>query len=230
MKLLLFDVDATLILTGGAGLRALARAFRTLYGVEDAMNGVSPSGKTDPSIVREIFLTKLAEVQPIEGRIPDVLEAYITYLHEEVESSETYRILPGIAELLEQLAVRGDVLMGLATGNIERGARIKLARGNLNRYFSFGGFGSDSENRTSLVRRAADMAVGKNGVSLGSNEIFVIGDTPRDVDAGRDAGFRTVGVATGQYTVEELRLCGADIVIPDFREGRDYFLRSTFIL
>jgi phosphoglycolate phosphatase len=229
MKLLLFDVDATLILTGGAGLRALARAFKTLYGVEDAMNGISPSGKTDPSIVREIFLRKLAEVQLIESKIPDVLEAYITYLHEEVESAKTYRILPGIAELLEQLAVRSDVLLGLATGNIERGARIKLARGNLNRYFSFGGFGSDSENRTALVRRAADVAVGKNSV-LGSNDIFVIGDTPRDVDAGRDAGFRTVGVATGQYTVEELRQCGADIVIPDFREGRDYFLRSTFIV
>jgi phosphoglycolate phosphatase-like HAD superfamily hydrolase len=120
-------------------------------------------------------------------------------------------------------------MLGLATGNIEPGARLKLDRGGLNRYFSFGGFGSDSEHRATVVRKAAEAGTQKHDKAIRPEDIFVIGDTPLDVEAGKAAGFKTVGVATGRYLPNQLLECGATFVISDFHTGRDHFLRSTFI-
>jgi len=228
MKLLLFDVDATLILTGGAGVRALNRAFKRVFNLESALDNVVLHGRTDPAIIREVFQKRLENAFPPDPEIARILEAYVDFLHEEIQQSD-YRVLPGIIEILEEMSARSDVLMGLATGNVESGARIKLRRGNLNRFFSFGGYGSDSENRTALVRRAAEKAAAQRGVPIDVDSVFVIGDTPRDIEAGRSAGFKTVGVATGQYTVDQLREAGADTAISNFRDDRDYFLRSTFM-
>ena len=229
MKLLLFDIDQTLVNTGGAGLRALDRACQKLFRIDHAMEGVSPHGKTDPAIVREILRVRLGSSTPSDGEIKSVLEAYVTYLEDEVRLSPAYRVLPGIIPLLNDLVARKDAVLGLATGNIENGGRIKLRRGDLNRYFDFGGFGSDSEDRTELVRRAAQKAADRNGAAFAPENIFVIGDTPLDVDAGMRAGFKTVGVATGSYSVEKLLAAGATLAVPDLEQGRDYFLRSTFI-
>jgi phosphoglycolate phosphatase-like HAD superfamily hydrolase len=121
------------------------------------------------------------------------------------------------------------VILGLATGNIELGARIKLERGGLNPYFSFGGFGSDAEDRTELVRKASEKAADKYGASIATSNIFVIGDTPLDIEAGKRCGFKTVGVATGSYSVDELLAAGASFAVKDLERERDYFLRSTFI-
>jgi phosphoglycolate phosphatase-like HAD superfamily hydrolase len=164
-----------------------------------------------------------------QEQISSVLESYVEFLQVEVERSDTYHVLPGIFEILESMKSRNDVLLGLATGNVESGARIKLRRGDLNRFFAFGGYGSDSEDRASLVRRAAERAAALTTTRIDNSQTFVIGDTPRDIDAGRQAGFRTVGVATGQHSVDELRGAGADFAIRNFDEGRDYFLRSTFM-
>jgi phosphoglycolate phosphatase len=230
VKLLLFDIDQTLINTGGAGLRALDRACSQLFGIENAMRGISPQGKTDPAIAREILRVRL-ERHPDElnGDIQSILEGYLFFLKEEVQTSPTYRVLPGIVSLLDEMSSRGDVILGLATGNIELGARIKLDRGNLNSYFEFGGFGSDSEDRAALVRRAAEKAGQRHGNGISASDVFVIGDTPLDVDAGKRAGFKTVGVATGSYSIEELVDSGATFVVQDLEQGRDHFLRSTFI-
>ena len=229
MKLLLFDVDATLILTGGAGLRALNRTFQKLFNVESAMTGVAPHGKTDPAIVREIFHKRFDAPSLADSEMSRILETYVGFLHEEVETTDKYEVLPGINDILAEMSARHDVLLGLATGNIETGARIKLRRGDLNRFFAFGGYGSDSESRVDLVRRAAEKAAVQYGSAIPNHNVLVIGDTPRDIEAGREAGFRTVGVATGQYSVDRLRDSGADQAIANFQEGRDYFLRSTFI-
>jgi phosphoglycolate phosphatase-like HAD superfamily hydrolase len=229
VRLLLFDIDQTLINTGGAGLRALDRACHKLFGLENAMEGIRPHGKTDPAIVREIFRVKLSSPTPDNSEIASIIEAYVSFLKDEVHMSKTYRVLPGIAPLLNELVTRQDVMLGLATGNIESGARIKLDRGGLNPYFSFGGFGSDSEDRTELVRRAAEKAANKNGNPLSPADVFVIGDTPLDIDAGNRCGFKTVGVATGSYSVEQLVASGATFAVQDLTQGRDYFLRSTFI-
>jgi phosphoglycolate phosphatase len=229
VKALLFDIDQTLINTGGAGLRALDRACIKLLGLQNAMQGIPPHGKTDPAIVREILRSKLGSPHPNNSEIASILDAYLSFLKEEVRESPTYRVLPGILSLLDEMSTRDDVILGLATGNLELGARIKLDRGGLNPYFSFGGFGSDSENRTDLVRQAADKAAHKNGGSISPTNIFVIGDTPLDIEAGNRCGFKTVGVATGTYSVEQLRAAGATIALTDFAQERDYFLRSTFI-
>jgi len=229
VKVLLFDIDQTLINTGGAGLRGLDRACLKLFGLQNAMEGISPHGKTDPAIVREILRRKLGSETPTNTDIASILDSYTSFLKEEVHTSATYRVLPGVQTLLDQLAARGDVLVGLATGNIELGARIKLERGGLNPYFSFGGFGSDAEDRTELVRKAAEKAAHKNGGFIAPSNIFVIGDTPLDIDAGNRAGFKTVGVATGSYSVEQLLACGAMIAVSDLAQGSGYFFRSTFM-
>lgn len=229
MKLLLFDIDQTLVNTGGAGLRALDRACRKLLGIEHAMDGISPHGKTDPAIVREIFRIKLSSPSPRVQEIGSILEGYLSFLKDEVVESAAYRVLPGILPLLDQLSPRTDIALGLATGNVESGARIKLERGGLNRYFTFGGFGSDSEDRMELVRAAADKASARLHAAIAPTDVFVIGDTPLDVDAGRRCGFNTVGVATGSYSVDQLLASGATFAVEDLAQGRDYFLRSTFI-
>jgi phosphoglycolate phosphatase-like HAD superfamily hydrolase len=229
VKLLLFDIDQTLINTGGPGLRALDRACRDLFGLANAMSGISPHGKTDPAIVREILRVKLSSPQPISSEIDTVIESYLFFLRDEVSNSPTYRVLPGILPLLDELGTRTDVLLGLATGNVELGGRIKLERGGLNPYFSFGGFGSDSEDRADLVRTAAAKASCKNGGAIAPSDVFVIGDTPLDIDAGNRCGFSTVGVATGSYSVDQLLAAGATLAVSDLLEGRDYFRRSTFM-
>src|SRR5207247_9321016 len=113
--------------------------------------------------------------------------------------------------------------------NIKASVRIKLEQCGLNRNFAFGGLGSESEDRTELFRKAADEAAARCGKTILSCDTFVIGDTPLDIDAGKQAGFKTVGVATGSYSIEQLLDCGANFAISDFDEGRDHFLRSSFI-
>jgi len=228
VKLLLFDIDGTLVLTGGAGIRALNRAFCQVVGIVNALDGIRLHGKTDPAIVREIFNARGA-FQNADS-YDQILAAYVEFLPEEVQQSRNYRVLPGILRFLQDFQGRSDLAFGLATGNVEAGARIKLARGNLNPFFAFGGFGSDAENRTELVRRAAHNGSRLAGVTIDPNDIFVIGDTPRDVAAGREAGYRTVGVATSDYSTEDLSAAGADLVLSDFERDRNQFLKSTRIL
>jgi phosphoglycolate phosphatase len=229
VRLLLFDVDQTLINTGGAGIRALNRACQKLLSVENAMDGITPHGKTDPAIVREILLTRLGSTSSRDSDLEPVIESYLSFLREEVRLSTAYRVLPGILEILQEIAARPDVMLGLATGNMELGARIKLERGGLNPYFSFGGFGSDSESREALVRKGAEAAARKCGSAIQPADVFVIGDTPRDIEAGRDAGFKTVGVGTGSYSPDQLLESGATLAISDFQRGHDQFLRSAFM-
>jgi phosphoglycolate phosphatase-like HAD superfamily hydrolase len=228
VKLLLFDIDGTLVLTGGAGVRALNRAFVEVLGVANAMERIRPHGKTDPAIIREIFEV-CGDPRQCSDFMAQLLDAYVRFLPEEVSSSATYRVLPGIVHFLDEFHQHPDLALGLATGNVERGARIKLERGNLNRYFPFGGFGSDAESRTELVRRAAEKGAEHARQSVAPEDVFVIGDTPRDIHAGREAGFRTVGVATSDYSADDLNSAGADLVLSDFERDRNLFLNAIGI-
>jgi len=234
--LLLFDVDQTLVSTGGAGVRALDRAFQKLFSIENAMAGILPHGKTDPGIIREIFntLPKDSHSVGIPTSFTHILEAYLEFLQDEMDRTTTYLVLPGISQLLADLRGHSQVLLGLATGNVEPGARIKLARGNLNQYFSFGGFGSDFENRAELVRHGVEigsqLAFARWGRRFQPDEVFVIGDTPLDIAAGKESGVLTVGVATGKYSVADLTDAGATLAISDLEQGRDQFLRTTRIV
>ncbi len=213
-SVLLFDIDATLLLTGHAGTRAVNRAFERLYGLAEAMEGVRPDGKTDPLIFREILEGKLRRLSP-EREIPRIAAVYLEYLRDEVERSPGFRVLAGVRELLEALARLEGFLLGLATGNIEEAAWIKLRRAGLDRYFDFGGFGSDAEDRTEVVRTALRRAERRLGRPVRPESAFVIGDTPRDVLHAREAGVRSVAVATGRASLEELASFRPDHLVPD---------------
>ncbi len=168
-KVLLFDLDWTLIYTGGAGLRALNHAYESLYGLADAAKGVVLDGKTDPAICREMIRVhqkRQAEAAEIEA----LCEKYLEQLAIEVPKSPGFRILPGIPELLERLSGHPDVLLALGTGNLKRGAEIKLARPGFWKYFPVGGFADDSEERPEVLRAAVRRAEEHAGRSFAASE------------------------------------------------------------
>ena len=214
MRLILFDVDGTLLMAGGAGNRALGRALQHTYGLENGLNGIRLDGKTDPQIVREALGRYGKEASLTRQSLNSLFVSYIPFLKDEVATSPDFRILPGVPELMATLSTQSSVALGLATGNIEEGARIKLDRADLTSFFTFGGYGSDAENRTELIRTAIER--GLQEISPASAvDILLIGDTPRDVVHARTAGVRTLAVATGRYSVESLLAYKPDFVMPN---------------
>ena len=207
-RAVLFDIDGTLLVTGGAGGVAWQRAFDELYGVEANVAEHTDAGMTDPEIAAIVFREVIGREGSPEER-SKAIAGYLRHLPDTVAESAGYRVMPGIEELLDRL-IDGGVLLGLVTGNIEAAAHIKLARAGLNRFFSFGGYGSDSTDRTEVTRAALRRAELVSGSALGDGACFSVGDTPRDVAAGHGAGIRVVGVATGSYSSAELREAGAD--------------------
>jgi phosphoglycolate phosphatase len=217
IQAILFDIDGTLLVTGGAGAIAWQRAFCEMHGVDADIDEHTHAGMTDPEIAAIVF----REVIGREGSAAERAEAiagYLAHLQQAVEESDGYQVMPGIEKLLPRLAERG-VLLGIVTGNIEAAAHIKLARGNLNRFFAFGGYGSDSGDRTELTKKAIERGGQVAGKQLDLAATIAVGDTPRDVQAGHGAGLRVVGVATGKYAVAELERAGADWAIEDVTAG-----------
>jgi phosphoglycolate phosphatase len=208
IKAVLFDIDGTLLHTGGAGAVAWQRAFLELYEVEANIGEHTHAGMTDPEIAEIVF----REVMHREGSPEERAEAigcYLGHLADAVAESEGYFVIEGIEELLPRLVADG-ILLGIVTGNIEAAAHIKLARGDLNRYFTFGGYGSDSHDRTELTKKALERGGEVSGHPLDKAETIAIGDTPRDIRAGHGAGIKVAGVATGSYAMDELTDAGAD--------------------
>jgi phosphoglycolate phosphatase len=209
VELILFDLDGTLVSTGGAGLRALDRAFLSLQRLARASEGVPFAGRVDPVIIKDIFQKKLRRV-PSEKETRDVVDHYLTALGLELDSADNYRVLDGVEPLLAALAARPDVVLALGTGNLEAGARLKLERSGLNPYFAVGGFGSDAEDRAEVLRTGVRRAEEKTGLRFAPRDVFVVGDTPHDVAAGRALGAVAVAVASGHATREELLASGPD--------------------
>jgi phosphoglycolate phosphatase len=217
MNLLLFDVDATLVRTGGAGLRAMDRAFDKIMHWPGALEKISPAGRTDPSIAHEISrIQRGCNMSPEE--LESVFNCYLEYLAEELENAPGYRVLPGIEKFLEKISQAPDFLLGLGTGNLEAGARLKLKPAGLNRFFNFGGFGSDAEQRPEVLQIGVKQAQAFSGQTIAPGQVLVIGDTQHDVQAGQAIGARTLAVATGPYSVKELQAFQPDWVIQDFTE------------
>lgn len=213
----LFDIDGTLIESGGASDRAWGRAFQELHGVDVEISKVTGKGVPDPAVGRQAFEAVIGR-EPSTDEMAKLMALRLKYLPEEVSGSPGYRVMPGVEELLDRLIDDG-VLLGLTSGNVEAAAHIKLSRANLNRFFSFGGYGSDSPDRTELTKRALERAEVVFGRGLDPSRLFSVGDTPRDVEAGHGAGIRVVGVATGNFSAEQLREAGADATISSLREG-----------
>jgi phosphoglycolate phosphatase len=208
IRAVLFDIDGTLLVTGGAGGVAWQRAFEELHGVDADVAEHTDAGMTDPEIVRIVF----REVIGREGSAQErsrAIGCYLKHLPDAVAEAAGYRVMPGIEELLPRL-IEDGILLGLVTGNVEAAAHIKLSRGHLNRFFSFGGYGSDSADRTEVTKAALGRGSLVSGGTLSDRACIAVGDTPRDVIAGHGAGIKVVGVATGSYSVVELRESGAD--------------------
>ena len=213
----LFDIDGTLISTGGASDRAWKRAFKELQDVDVDVPAVTGKGVPDPEVGRVVFEKAIGR-EPTDEEADALMRRRLDHLPEEVENSLGFLVKDGVVELLDRLIDEG-IMLGLTTGNVEEAAHIKLARANLNRYFSFGGYGSDSPDRVELTKAALQRGELVSGDTLDLARCFSCGDTPRDVKAGHGAGIRVVGVATGEYTTEELVEAGADAVVHSLVEG-----------
>ena len=218
-RAVLFDIDGTLIESGGASDRAWHRAFEDLHGVSVDVAAKTGRGVPDPEVGRLCFVAALGR-EPSPAEAARLMARRLRYLPEEVAASTGYAVLPGAEELLERLIDEG-CLLGLTTGNVEAAAHIKLARAGLNRFFSFGGYGSDSSDRTELTKRALERAGTVSGAPLDQGSVISVGDTPRDIEAGHGAGIRVAGVATGEYSTEQLEAAGADFVLSTLRDWPD---------
>jgi phosphoglycolate phosphatase-like HAD superfamily hydrolase len=217
IRAVLFDIDGTILVTGGAGGVAWQRAFEELHGVEANIAEHTDAGMTDPQIAEIIFREVIGREGTQEER-SKAIGCYLKHLPAAVAGSPGYRVMPGIEELLDRLIDAGT-LLGLVTGNIEAAAHIKLARARLNRFFSFGGYGSDSADRTEVTKAALARGALVSGGTLADGACIAVGDTPRDVVAGHGAGIAVVGVATGSYGVEQLREAGADYALESVQSG-----------
>ena len=217
IEAVLFDIDGTLISSGGASHVAWERAFQEIYGVSAGIDEYTNPGMTDPEVGRLAFVGAVGH-EPSRHELAKVMGRRLKHLADAVEESDGYRVLDGVEELLDRLVDSG-LLLGLTTGNVEAAAHIKLGRGNLNRFFCFGGYGSDSTDRTELTRRAIERGAMVSGGQLDKSECFSVGDTPLDIQAGHGAGIRVAGVATGKFSAEELREAGADWALLNLTAG-----------
>jgi phosphoglycolate phosphatase-like HAD superfamily hydrolase len=214
---ILFDIDGTLITSGGAGAASWRMAFDELYGIPADIGEFTDTGMTDPDVGRKTFEAVMSR-EPDRQEFTRLLERRLHYLHRAVEESDGYRVLPGADELLARLIDDG-YLLGLVTGNVEAAAHIKLHRARLNRFFSFGGYGSDAADRGELTRIALQRAGLVYGETMIPEQALVVGDTPRDIEGAHAAGIECVGVASGHFTVDQLRDAGADYVLSSLEEG-----------
>jgi phosphoglycolate phosphatase-like HAD superfamily hydrolase len=203
---ILFDIDGTLLLTGGAGTSSLARVFEEMFEAKGSIEGVAVHGQTDPAIIQAISRRWLGR-ELSEDEIARLVERYLIHLEERLAASTTFRVLPGAHAIVEALSSREDAVLGLATGNFEPAAYAKLRRAGLERYFPFGGFGSDSIDRSELTRRGVERG---RAIAGADAPALVIGDTIFDVRSGRAAGAQVLAVATGNASQEELVAAGAD--------------------
>jgi phosphoglycolate phosphatase len=215
-KAVLFDIDGTLINTGGAGARSWSWAFERLHGVPADIATSSSAGMTDPDVATRTFEAVLGR-DPSDHELARLFAWYVYRLQHEVEISEGYRVLGGVVETLDRLMDRG-VVLGIVSGGLEGSARIKLERGHLNRYFPVGAFGTDSRDRREITRVAIARVSVMHGRDIEPSDVIVVGDTPLDVDAAKAVGAISLGVASGTYAVDELRRSGADFVLASLEE------------
>jgi phosphoglycolate phosphatase-like HAD superfamily hydrolase len=213
---ILFDVDGTLISSGGAGAASWRLAFDDLYGIPADIGKYTDAGMTEPEVARLTFKNVIGH-EPNRRELTRVMSRRLHYLPQTVAESQDFRVLPGVVQTLDRLGADG-YLLGITTGGMEAAAHIKLARANLSHYFCFGGYGSDSSDRTELTRKALARAGMLLGEPVDPKEALVVGDTPHDIVAGHNAGTPAVGVATGHFTEDELRDAGADYVLGSLEE------------
>lgn len=214
-RLFLFDIDGTLITSGGAGEGALKDAMKSRFGVEEDLEGIVLAGSTDARIAAELL--GKAGIAHTPENAAALLDEYLHHLPRRL-ADHNGRILPGIVELLEALAARPDCVLALLTGNVVRGAEIKLTHFGVWHHFEFGAFSDDHHDRNELGKFARARATDRHGIEFPPEKIYVIGDTPRDIECGRAIGARTVAIATGIYGEGALAGHSPDFLFKDFSE------------
>ncbi|HWL14196.1 MAG TPA: HAD family hydrolase [Opitutus sp.] len=213
--LLLWDIDGTLLHSGGAGERALVAALHAEFGVVGTLEDIEIAGRTDAWIARRV-LAKFALPDT-----PDNVSRYLAAYLRALRSSQPHphaRLLPGVPEVLRALSQRGDVAQGLLTGNLRAGAEIKLQPHGLWEHFAFGAFGDDSERRNDLGPHAVRRAAEHHSVKFAADRVWIIGDTPHDIECGKVIGARTLAVATGRHSVAELQAHQPTVVLADLSD------------
>lgn len=214
-KLLLFDIDGTIITSGGAGERALKCSLRDQFGIEDDLKTIEIAGRTDSGIVRQIC--RKFGLQETPENFTKFLDGYLHHLADLLPKTEG-RLLPGIIPLLEALKPRPDIVLGLLTGNLERGAELKLKHYAVWHYFEFGAFADDHHDRNELGRFACSRALERRGVEYPPERIYVLGDTPHDITCARAFGAKAVAIATGNFTREQLAQHNPDYLFDDLSD------------
>jgi phosphoglycolate phosphatase len=214
-RLLLFDIDGTLIHSAGAGVQALKVALRERHGIEDDLHDIEIAGMTDSGIV--VSILNKHKIPVTHENVTAFLDSYVHFLSCELPRRKG-RLLPGVLELLRKLKTRKHLVLALLTGNVSRGAQLKLEHYGVWHFFEFGAFADDHQDRNQLGPFARARAKEKHGREFSSEEIDVIGDTPRDIACGKALGARTVAVATGTWSREKLAEHAPDFLIDDLSD------------
>jgi phosphoglycolate phosphatase len=220
MNVILFDIDGTLIRSGGAGKAAMEDALRSEFGIREIRDCVPYSGRTDPAISRDLLRTHGLDAS--EPNVQRLKAAYLERLPQSLRRHEGV-VLPGIREILSRLHGAQSIVVGLLTGNVRDGACCKLSHFGLWQHFSFGGFGDGNDDRNDVARGALLAMVQHLGRQVNPRNIWVIGDTPLDVLCARAIGAHAIAVATGWDSIDELAQAGADCVLPDLSDPAALF-------
>jgi phosphoglycolate phosphatase-like HAD superfamily hydrolase len=219
MHVCLFDIDGTLISTGGAGKAALDEALLAEFGVNHCVEKVQLSGRTDRAIVRDLL--RFHDIEETAATRERFFSAYLSRLPECLTRLKG-AVLPGIASFLDHLGERDEVAAGLLTGNVRAGARLKLGHYGLWHYFAFGGFGDQHHDRDGVAREALGEIHDRFDGTISRDRVWVIGDTPLDVQCARCIGARSLAVATGWHSLEELAACKPDLALANLSDPRSF--------
>lgn len=214
-KLLLFDIDGTLLTSGGAGARALRLGFKDRFGITDDFKSIEIAGRTDSAIAREIF--KKHRIAETPENLTAFFEGYLHHLALLLPTTNG-RLLPGILPLLKTLRARDDVVLGLLTGNLARGAELKLTHYGVWQFFEFGAFADDHHDRNELGRFACARALDRVGCEFPPERIYVLGDTPHDIACARAIGAKAIAIATGSSKRDQLEAAKPDYIFDDLSD------------
>jgi phosphoglycolate phosphatase len=220
-RLVLFDIDGTILDSGGTAARAFMAALADVFGIHPERNGYSFAGKTDPQIARDLLIRAGVQEETIRSELPRLWESYLSRFRESCDPGQI-TVYPGVRELLQRLDADPAAVLGLLTGNLQEGARLKLSAAGVEfERFLICAFGSDHHERRELPAIAIDRAERRLARRFAGKEVVVIGDTPHDISCGEHLGVRTLAVATGSYSRRELEQCGPDYLFESLEDTAD---------
>ncbi len=222
-QLLIFDVDGTLTYSAGLTRVAFETAAREIYGIDNSAEGIKPFGSTDQQIFKEILENNNLSNDNFDEQFNEFARLSNVVLEKELNQSQKVSLLPGIADLLEEIPRRDELYLALGTGNIEINALAKLKRHNVDHYFPVGGYGTDSIDRDKVIKFAYQRSCDYYSHNFEIGNTWVIGDTPKDIASGKALGAKTIAVATGEYSPKELRKYNPTELFEDFQDQKKFF-------